>query len=228
MAIAFAREGADILISYLDEHEDARTTAKYTEKEGQKAILVPGDIREEKHCINIVETALKELGGIDILVNNAAFQMVRNSLPEISSEEWDRTFKTNIYPLFYICKAAEPHLKEGSSVINTTSVNAYRPHPFLAPYTTTKAAVQNFTATGGQLWAGKGIKMNCVAPGPIWPPLIPATFPADQLQDFGQNTPFGRAGQPAEMAPIFVFLASQESSYMVGSTVQATGGTPTI
>lgn len=228
VAIAFAREGADVLISYLNEHEDAKEAASYVEKAGKKAVLVPGDISSEETCKQIIERAVNELGGIDILVNNAAYQMAHESLQDISSEEWDFTFKTNIYAMFYLCKAAEPYLKPGSSVINTSSVNAYTPKPTLIPYTATKAAIQNFTSTLAQLWAEKGIRVNCVAPGPIWTPLIPASFPAEQSKKFGEQTPLKRAGQPAELAPVFVLLASQDSSYMSGATVQVTGGMPTI
>lgn len=228
VAIAFAREGADVLISYLKEEEDARETAKWVEDVGRKAVLVPGDISEEEHCKQLIEKAVQELGGIDILVNNAAYQMEYKSLQEIPSEEWDYTFKTNIHAMFYLCKAAEPYLKPGSAVINTTSVNAYTPRPTLVPYTATKAAIQNFTSTLAQLWGEKGIRVNCVAPGPIWTPLIPGSFPADHVKEFGKNTPLGRPGQPAEVAPAFVLLASQEGSYMSGATVQVTGGMPTI
>lgn len=228
VAIAFAREGANVLISYLEEHEDARETASYVEKAGKKAVLVAGDISEESHCKKIIDRAVKEFGQIDVLVNNAAFQMARESLQEISSEEWDYTFKTNVYSMFYLCKAAEPHMKPGSTIVNTTSVNAYKPHPMLLAYASTKGAIQNFTANLAQSVAEKGIRVNCVAPGPVWTPLIPATMPEDQVKSFGKDLPLGRAGQPAEMAPIFVLLASDDSSYMTGSTVQATGGTPTI
>jgi hypothetical protein len=228
VAIAFAREGADVLISYLNEDEDARETAKYIEAEGRKAVLVPGDISDEEHCKNIIDTAVDQLGGLDILVNNAAFQMSRESLQDISSEEWDRTFKTNIYSFFYLCKAAEKHLKPGSTIVNTTSVNAYKAPPQLIPYSATKAAIQNFTASLAQLWADKGIRVNCVAPGPIWTPLIPSTMPPEKYKSFGEDVPLKRAGQPAELAPAFVLLASQDSSYMTGSTVQVTGGYPTI
>lgn len=228
VAIAFAREGADVLISYLNEDEDARETAKYVEQEGRKAILVPGDIQEEAHCKQIVERAVNELGGLDILVNNAAFQMTHESLQELSAEELDRTFRTNIFAMFYLCKAAEPHLKPGSTIINTTSVNAYRPSPGLLAYASTKGAIQNFTAGLGQLWGEKGIRVNCVAPGPIWTPLIPSTMPPEKVKSFGSDTPLKRAGQPAELAPVYVLLASQDSSYMTASTVQVTGGTPTI
>jgi len=228
VAIAFAREGADVLISYLNEHEDAKETAKFVEEAGRKAVLVPGDIQDEAHCKQIVNQAVSELGGLDILVNNAAFQMSHQSLQELSSEELDRTFRTNIYAMFYLCKAAEPHLKPGSTVVNTTSVNAYKPSPNLLAYASTKGAIQNFTAGLGQLWGEKGIRVNCVAPGPIWTPLIPSTMPAEKVKSFGEDVPLKRAGQPAELAPIYVLLASQDSSYMTASTVQVTGGSPTI
>lgn len=228
VAIAFAREGADVLISYLDEHEDARETARFVEEAGQKAVLVPGDISDEQHCKEIVSKAIQEFRQIDVLINNAAYQMSRDSLQEVSSEEWDKTFKTNIYPLFYLCKAAEQHLKPGSTIVNTTSVNAYKAPPQLVAYSATKAAIQNFTASMAQLWAEKGIRINCVAPGPIWTPLIPATMPPEKVKSFGQDVPLKRPGQPAELAPAFVLLASQDSSYMTGSTVQVTGGYPTI
>ena len=228
VAIAFAREGADVVISYLNEDTDAAETARYVEDEGRKAITIAGDISEEKHCNYIIKKAIDELGEIDILVNNAAYQMSHESLQELTAEELDRTFKTNIYAMFYLCKAAEPFLKPGSTVINTTSVNAYRPSPALLAYAATKGAVQNFTAGLAQLWAEKGIRVNCVAPGPIWTPLIPSTIPVEKVLNFGKDTPMKRAGQPAELAPVYVLLASQDSSYMTGSTVQVTGGTPTI
>lgn len=228
VAIAFAREGANVLISYLEEHEDARETAKYVEREGKKAVLMAGDISQEEHCKAIIERALKEFGQVDILVNNAAYQMARDSLQDIPSKEWDYTFRSNIYSMFYLCKAAEPHMKPGSTIVNTTSVNAYQPNPKLLAYATTKGAIQNFTANLAQILAQKGIRVNAVAPGPIWTPLIPATMPEELVRDFGKNTPLGRAGQPAELAAIFVLLASEDSSFMTGSTVQATGGKPTI
>ena len=228
VAIAFAREGADVLISYLNEEQDAKETAKWIEEAGRKAVLVPGDIQDEDHCKMIVNKAVTELGGLDILVNNAAFQMSHQSLQEISAEEWDRTFRTNIHAMFYLCKAAEPHLKPGSTVINTTSVNAYQPKPIITAYAATKGAIQNFTAGLAQLWAEKGIRVNCVAPGPVWTPLIPSTMPAESVENFGANVPLKRAGQPVELAPAYVLLASSESSYMTASTIQVTGGTPTI
>lgn len=230
VAIAFAREGADILISYLDdvEDEDANTTAEHIEAAGRKAVLVKGDIQDEAHCKYIIDTALQELGGLDILVNNAAFQMARKSMEEIPSEEWDRTFRTNITAMFFLCRAAEPFLKPGSSIINTTSVNAYSPSEQLLPYAATKGAIQNFTANLSQilLMDGKGIRVNAVAPGPIWTPLIPSTIP--EHENFGKDTPMQRAGQPAEVAPAYVFLASQDSSYIAGATIPVTGGRITI
>lgn len=228
VAIAFAREGADVLISYLKETEDAKETAKYIEEAGKKAVLVEGDISEEAHCKKIIDRAVKEFGQVDILVNNAAFQMSREGLQDIPSEEFDYTFKTNIYAMFWLCKAAEPHMKPGSSIINTTSINAYKPKPILLAYAATKGAIQNFTANLGQLVAEKGIRVNCVAPGPVWTPLIPSTMPEEEVKSFGKNTPLGRAAQPAELAPVYVLLASKDSSYMTGSTVQVTGGTPSI
>jgi NAD(P)-dependent dehydrogenase (short-subunit alcohol dehydrogenase family) len=230
VAIAFAREGADVLISYLDdvEDKDANETAKYVEECGRKALLVKGDIRSEEHCKIIVKKAVEEFGRIDILVNNAAFQMARESLQEIPADEWHKTFDTNITPMFYLCKAAEPHMNPGSSIINTTSVNAYSPTPVLLPYAATKGAIQNFTANLSQilLEAGKGIRVNAVAPGPIWTPLIPSTMP--EPEKFGQNTPMGRPGQPVEVAHAYVFLASDDASYISGATIPVTGGRITI
>ncbi|MFP5439004.1 MAG: SDR family oxidoreductase [Bacteroidia bacterium] len=228
VAIAFAREGADIVLSYLDEHEDARETARWVEKAGRQAVLISGDISQEAHCQKVIQAALEGLGGLDILVNNAAFQMARESLQDVSAEEWDFTFKTNVHAMFYLCKAAEQFLKPGSTVINTTSVNAYKAPAILVAYSATKAAIQNFTASMAQLWAEKGIRVNCVAPGPIWTPLIPATMPREEVQNFGSRVPLKRAGQPAELGAIYVLLAGEDSSYMTGSTVQVTGGYPTI
>lgn len=230
VAIAFAREGADVLISYMDESEekDAQDTADYVEKSGRKAVLVKGDIRSDQHCKDIIARAVSEFGTIDILVNNAAFQMARESMDQITSEEWQRTFDTNIHPMFYLSKAAEPHMKPGSSIINTTSVQAYAPGPLLLPYAATKSAIQNFTANLAQmlLEAGKGIRVNAVAPGPIWTPLIPSTMP--EPENFGKDTPMGRPGQPIEVAVAYVFLASDEASYIAGATLPVTGGRLTI
>jgi len=230
VAIAFAREGADVLISYLDESEDndAEDTASLIRDCGQKAVLVKGDIRSEAHCIAMINQAVMEFGQIDILVNNAAFQMGRDSLQEVPSEEWVRTFDTNITAMFYLCKAAEPYMKPGSSIINTTSVNAYSPTQVLLPYAATKGAIQNFTANLNQILLGarKGIRVNAVAPGPIWTPLIPSTMP--EPENFGADTPMGRPGQPVEVAPAYVFLASDEASYVAGATIPVTGGRITI
>ena len=228
VAIAFAREGADVLISYLNEDEDAKETARYVEEAGRKAVLIAGDISNEAHCQHLIREAVDKLGGLDILVNNAAYQMAHKSLQDITSEELDHTFRTNIFSMFYLCKAAEEHLKPGSTVVNTTSVNAYKPNNQLLAYAATKAAIQNFTANLAQVWADKGIRVNCVAPGPIWTPLIPSTMEAEKIKTFGQDVPLKRAGQPAELAPAYVLLASSDSSYMTGSTVQVTGGSPTI
>lgn len=230
IAIAFAREGVDVLISYLsdEETEDAQDSAKWVEEAGQKAVLMQGDIRDENHCKAIIEKAVEEFGQIDILVNNAAFQMGREKLEDIPTEEWIKTFETNIHPMFYLSKAATPHMKPGSSIINTTSVNAYNPSEVLLPYAATKGAIQNFTANLSQmlLMDGKGIRVNAVAPGPIWTPLIPSTMP--DAEKFGQDTPMGRPGQPVEVAPAYVFLACDEASYISGATLPVTGGRITI
>lgn len=230
VAIAFAREGADVLISYLAdvEDEDANDTAEYVRKAGKKAILVKGDIRDPEHCRHIIDTAVEEFSQIDILVNNAAFQMSREKLADIPEEEWVKTFETNIHAMFYLCQAAEPHMKPGSSIINTTSVNAYSPTPLLLPYAATKGAIQNFTANLAQilLQNDKGIRVNAVAPGPIWTPLIPSTMP--EADKFGKDTPMGRPGQPVEVASAFVFLASEDASYIAGATIPVTGGRVTI
>lgn len=230
VAIAFAREGADVLISYLDdfENKDAEDTAKIVRQCGRKAVLVKGDIRKEAHCKDMIEKAVSEFGQIDILVNNAAFQMARKTLQDIPSEEWEKTFDTNITAMFYMCKAAEPHMKPGSSIINTTSVNAYSPSLMLLPYAATKGAIQNFTANLSQILLenNKGIRVNAVAPGPIWTPLIPSTMM--EPENFGADTPMGRPGQPVEVAPAYVFLASDEASYIAGATIPVTGGRITI
>jgi NAD(P)-dependent dehydrogenase (short-subunit alcohol dehydrogenase family) len=228
IAIAFAREGADVLISYLDEHEDAKETARWVEKAGRKAVIMPGDVAEEAHCEALVERAIKEFGHLEILVNNAAMQRTHQSIEEISAEEWDRTFRTNIYSQFYLSKAALRHMKPGASIVNTTSINAKNPSPSLLAYATTKGAIANFTAGLAQLVAEKGIRVNCVAPGPIWTPLIPSTMPEEAVKSFGGNTPLGRAGQPAELAPAYVLLASDEASYINGALVPVTGGRPML
>jgi NAD(P)-dependent dehydrogenase (short-subunit alcohol dehydrogenase family) len=228
VAIAFAREGADVLISYLEEHEDARETARWIEEAGRKPVLMAGDVADPKHCRALVERAVQEFGRLDVLVNNAAYQMTFKSLDAISDEEWDKTFRTNIYSMFYLSKAAAPHMKPGSAIVNTTSINAKNPNPTLLPYATTKGAIANFTAGLAQLLADKGIRVNCVAPGPIWTPLIPSTMDQKAVEKFGKNTPLGRAGQPAELAPAYVLLASNDGSYMTGALVPVTGGHPML
>ena len=228
VAYAFAIEGAKIVIAYYNEHEDAQETAATIKKLGGEVYLCDGDLQDEKHCMHIIEKTMEHFGQLDILVNNAAFQMARSSLSEISAEEWDKTFRTNMYAPFYLCKAAEQHLAPGSSVINTTSVNAYAPSDNLIPYAATKGAIKNFTASMAQLWGEKGIRVNAVAPGPIWTPLIPATLPPEKVKNFGLKTPLKRPGQPAEMAPIYVMLASEEGSYISGATIEATGGRYTL
>jgi NAD(P)-dependent dehydrogenase (short-subunit alcohol dehydrogenase family) len=228
IALAFAREGADVLISYLEaEESDAQETVHAIERSGRKAVAVPGDIQDEAHCQRIVEQAVSEFGKIDVLVNNAAYQMARNGVTEIPSEEFERTFKTNVFAMFYLCKAAIPHMGAGSSIINTCSIEAYQPMPMLLDYSSTKGAIITFTKALAQELISQGIRANSVAPGPVWTPLIPATLPPQQVSQFGQaESPMGRPAQPAELAPAYVFLASQESSYVNGETLGVTGGSP--
>ncbi|KKC24639.1 SDR family oxidoreductase [Sphingomonas sp. SRS2] len=228
VAIAFAREGADVAISYLNEETDATEVAQLVEAEGRKCLAIPGDIADAGHCRDIVQKVVEGLGGLDILVNNAAHQDTFEEIAEISDEEWERTFATNIHAMFYLTKAAVAHLKPGSAIINTTSVNADTPRPQLLAYATTKGAIQNFTGGLAQLLAEKGIRANCVAPGPVWTPLIPSTMPPDMVRDFGAETPMKRPAQPAELAPVYVMLASDEASFVSGATVAVTGGKPIL
>jgi NAD(P)-dependent dehydrogenase (short-subunit alcohol dehydrogenase family) len=228
VAIAFAREGADVVISYLDEHEDAEDTRKWVEDAGRAAVLVPGDLTDAAHCRAVIDRAVQEFGRIDILVSNAAFQATHQDLTEISDEEWDYTLATNLSAMFRLCKAALPHMPAGGSIIGTTSVNSDMPSPQLLPYDVTKAGVANFMAGLAQMLAEKGIRANSVAPGPIWTPLIPSTMPAEQVESFGQQVPLSRAGQPAEVAPAYVFLASDEASYVSGARIAVTGGNPIL
>jgi NAD(P)-dependent dehydrogenase (short-subunit alcohol dehydrogenase family) len=216
------------MISYLQEDDDAKETQRWVEQSGRRAILMPGDVSDESHCQSMVDRAVQEFGKLDILVNNAAMQRTHQSIEEISSEEWDRTFKTNIYSMFYLSKAALRHMQPGAAIVNTTSINAKNPSPSLLAYATTKGAIANFTAGLAQLVAEKGVRVNCVAPGPIWTPLIPSTMPEEQVSSFGKNTPLGRAGQPAELAPAYVLLASDEASYMTGALLPVTGGRPML
>jgi hypothetical protein len=226
VALAFAREGADVVISYLNEEEDAHETMRIVGAAGRRAVLIPGDISDESHCLEIVERAFQEFGKLDILVNNAAFQMTHENITELSSEEFDYTFKTNIYAMFYLCKAALPRMEAGSTIINVASIQAYNPSPNLLAYASTKGAIVTFSKALSQEALQKGVRVNVVAPGPVWTPLIPATMPDEKVKTFGQDTPIGRPAQPAELAPLFVFLASQESSYISGEVVGVTGGKP--
>lgn len=230
VAIAFAREGADVVIAYLSdmEDEDAQDTAHWVEEAGRKAILYKGDLSKPENCQKLIDKSVDGLGHIDILVNNAAYQMGQEGIEDISVDQWDHTYATNIHSMFYLSKAAIPHMPPGSSIINTTSVNAYSPTPKLLDYASTKGAIQNFTSNLAQslLQSGKGIRVNAVAPGPIWTPLIPSTMP--NYKEFGENTPMGRPGQPVEVSPIYVFLASEHASYIAGATIPVTGGRVTI
>lgn len=228
VAIAFAREGADILIAYLEEKDDAKEVAALIEKEGRRAVLVEGDLRSADHCRKVVDRAVQELGGVDILVNNAAHQATFKDLGDISDEEWRLTFEVNIHAMFFLAKAAVPHMPPGSAIINTASVNSDMPNPMLLAYATTKGAIQNFTGGLAQMLAEKGIRVNAVAPGPIWTPLIPSTMPDDAVKNFGKQVPLQRAGQPAELATAYVMLADPLSSFTSGTTVAVTGGKPFI
>ncbi|MGV9970079.1 SDR family oxidoreductase [Nocardia beijingensis] len=228
VAIAYAREGADVLISYLDEDEDAKEVADLVTQAGRKAVLVPGDLSEAAHCRAVIDRAVREFGKIDVLVSNAAFQMTHETLEEISDEEFEHTVKLNINAYFYLVKAALPHMPPGSSIIGSSSVNSDMPSPTLAPYAATKAAIANFSASLAQLLGERGIRVNSVAPGPIWTPLIPSTMPVEKVTQFGDDTPLGRAGQPAELAPTYVMLASDDGSYVSGARIAVTGGRPIL
>ncbi|SOE03384.1 glucose 1-dehydrogenase [Blastococcus haudaquaticus] len=228
VAIAFAREGADVLISYLNEHEDAKDTAKYVEEAGRRCVLVAGDLADRAHAKSIIPKAVEEFGKVDILVNNAAFQMSHPTLEEVSDEEWDHTVAVNLSAMFTLTKDAIPHMPPGGAIINSSSVNSDMPSPDLAPYAMTKSGIANFTASMAQMYADKGIRANSVAPGPVWTPLIPATMPAEKVGSFGKQVPMGRAGQPAELAPVYVLLASDEASYVSGARVAVTGGNPIL
>jgi NAD(P)-dependent dehydrogenase (short-subunit alcohol dehydrogenase family) len=228
VAIAYAREGADVLLSYLPEEEDdAQDTARLVEKAGRKAVTVPGDIRDKAHCQAIVDRAVSELGGVDILVNNAAYQMAQpGGITEISDEQFDRVMKTNLYAMFWLCRAAVPHMRAGSTIINTASIQAYLSSSALLDYATTKGGIVAFTKALAEDLAKQGIRVNAVAPGPIWTPLIPSTMPPEKVKSFGSDTPLGRPGQPAELAPAYVYFASAESSYTTGEVLGVTGGKP--
>jgi len=227
VALAFAREGADVLISYLEaEQQDAQETVRIVEASGRKAVAAPGDITREAHCQQIVQRAVREFGHLDILVNNAAFQRTHQDISEVSSDEVELTFRTNVFAMFYLCKAAMPHMKEGATIINTASIEASKPEPSLLAYASTKGAIVTFTKGLALEAIQKGIRVNAVAPGPVWTPLIPSTMPAEQVKTFGQQSPMQRPAQPRELAPAYVFLASQESSYITGEIIGVTGGMP--
>lgn len=228
VAIAFAREGADVAIAYLNEHEDAQETARWVEQAGRQCVLLPGDIAQKAQCQALVDKTVERFGQIDILVNNAAFQMTHENLEDIPDEEWVMTFDVNITAMFRICQAALKHMKAGSSIINTSSVNSDMPKPTLLAYATTKGAIANFTGGLAQMLGPKNIRVNCVAPGPIWTPLIVSTMPDEEVQNFGSQTPLGRPGQPVEVAPIYVLLASDEASYITGQRYGVTGGKPML
>ncbi len=224
VALAFAREGADVLISHLNEESDAEETVRVVEASGRRCVAVPGDIGEEGHCQSIVRRAVDELGRLDVLVNNAAYQAMYPSIQEISTEEWDKTFRTNIFSMFWLCKEAIPHIPPGGTIINSASVEAYQPKPPLLAYATTKGAIVTFTKALSHEVIEQGIRVNAVAPGPVWTPLIAMSYPPEQIPEFGKSVPMQRPAQPAELAPAYVFLASQESSYVNGEVLGVTGG----
>lgn len=225
VAIAFAREGADVLISHLpEEHSDAQETCRWVKEAGRTAVAVAGDIQQEAHCQQLVDRAWESLGGLDIVVNNAAYQVTHDTIEEFTSEEFDRSFRTNVYAMFWICRAALPRLEPGSCIINTASIQAFDPSPNLLSYSPTKAAIVNFTKGLAQQAMRRGVRVNAVAPGPVWTPLISSTMPESKVRQFGGDTIFERPAQPAELAPLFVFLASTDASYVSGEVYGATGG----
>jgi NAD(P)-dependent dehydrogenase (short-subunit alcohol dehydrogenase family) len=226
VALAFAREGADVLISYLESHSDAEESRRLVEDAGRRALTVAGDIGDREHCNALVDQAVSELGRLDLLVNNAAYQAVHDDITEIPPDEIEFVFRTNVLSMFWLVQAAVPHMKPGSAIVNTASIQAYQPSPGLLHYATTKGAIVTFTKALGEGLAEKGIRVNAVAPGPIWTPLVIMSFPAEQNAKFGENTPLGRPGQPAELAPLYVFLASDDASYITGEVVGVTGGKP--
>jgi NAD(P)-dependent dehydrogenase (short-subunit alcohol dehydrogenase family) len=227
VAVAFAREGADVLIAYLPQEEsDARETVRVVEAAGRRALTVPGDIGDEAHCRALVERAVTELGGLDVLVNNAAFQRTHDAITEIPAGEFELTFRTNIFAMYYLCKAALPRLRRGGTIINVASIQAYQPAPMLLAYASTKGAIVTFSKALAEEAASSGVRVNVVAPGPVWTPLIPSTMPPEKVESFGKDTPMERPAQPAELAGVFVFLASDESSYITGEVIGVTGGKP--
>ncbi|QHA91526.1 SDR family oxidoreductase [Bacillus sp. N1-1] len=223
-AIAYAKEGAHVAVVYLDEHEDAQNTKKQIEDEGTQCLLLPGDIGDERFATSVIKQVIDHFGQLDILINNAAEQHPKQSIEEITAEQLEKTFRTNVFSMFYLTKAALPHLKKGSAIINTSSVTAYEGNEQLIDYSSTKGAITTFTRSLAKSLVGKGIRVNSVAPGPIWTPLIPSTFSADKVKNFGTNTPMGRPGQPEELAAAYVLLGSDDSSYMTGQTIHINGG----
>jgi NAD(P)-dependent dehydrogenase (short-subunit alcohol dehydrogenase family) len=228
VALAFAREGTDVAFSYLEsEEKDAQETVRLVEEAGRRALPLPGDIRDENHCGALVDSTVSAFGGLDILVNNAAYQMAQpGGITDITTEQFDRVMKTNLYAMFWLCRAAVPHLRPGATIINTASIQAYLSSSALLDYATTKGGIVAFTKALAEDLAERGVRVNAVAPGPIWTPLIPATMPPEKVKSFGGDTPLGRAGQPAEVAPAYVYFASQESSYTTGEVLGVTGGKP--
>jgi NAD(P)-dependent dehydrogenase (short-subunit alcohol dehydrogenase family) len=224
VAIACAKEGADVAIAYLDEHDDAADTKRHVEASGRRCITIAGDVGDAQFCRGLVERVVRELGRLDVLINNAAEQHPQESLEKITPEQLERTFRTNIFGMFYLTIAALPHLQPGAAIVNTTSVTAYRGSKELVDYASTKGAIVAFTRSLSQQLADKGIRVNAVAPGPVWTPLIPATFEGEKLEKFGQNVPLGRAGEPDEIAPAYVFLASRDAAYMTGQVLHPNGG----
>jgi NAD(P)-dependent dehydrogenase (short-subunit alcohol dehydrogenase family) len=226
VAIAFAREGADLLCSYWNEDDDAAETKRLVEEAGRRCVTVAGDIGDRGHCRELVDRAVEELGGLDVLINNAAYQMAYDSFLEIPADEIEFVFRTNVIAMFHLCQAAVPRMPKGSTIINTTSIQAAQPSPELLHYAATKGAISTFTKGLAQEVAERGIRVNAVAPGPIWTPLVVMSFPADKNAEFGADTPLGRPGQPAELAPLYVFLATDDSAYISGEVIGATGGKP--
>ncbi|MGN7358142.1 SDR family oxidoreductase [Paenibacillus sp. SAF-054] len=224
VAVAFAKEGADLSIIYLNEHDDAKETKRQVEQEGRKCLLIAGDIGDESFCKNAVNQTVQELGGLDILINNAAEQHPQQKLEDITSEQLERTFRTNIFGMFHMTKMAMPHLKSGSAIVNTASITAYKGNPTLIDYSSTKGAIVSFTRSLSMSIVEKGIRVNAVAPGPIWTPLIPSTFDAKKVSEFGATQPMKRPGQPEELAPAYVYLASNDSSYVSGQVIHVNGG----
>jgi len=224
VALAFAREGADVVISYLDEHDDARGAARSVEEAGRRALTISGDVGDQAHCRTLVDRTIREMGRIDVLVNNAAFQREHEEIAEFTAEEIERTFRTNIFSMFWLCQAALPHLPRGGAIINVASIQAYDPSPSLLAYASTKGAIVTFSKALSKQAIERGVRVNVVAPGPVWTPLIPSTMPDESLESFGEDTPIGRAAQPAELAPAFVFLASDDSRYITGEVIGVTGG----